>query len=132
MHRKTRALSRRLSKLLQPPLQDSSIIPRWELEAILFQVFLNRQPIATQAKLTYCVDAPAAMIRGFGTSSNLKGTLTVDHSSGHMSPTAAGVVGKPRTQRPGKSTDEATKDKGKDNKANAFVSTRKSGTTLRL
>ena len=34
-----------------------------------------------------------------------------------MSPSAAGVAGKPRTQRPGKSADEATKDKGKDNKS---------------
>jgi hypothetical protein len=34
-----------------------------------------------------------------------------------MSPSAAGIAGKPRTQRPGKSADEATKDKGKDNKS---------------
>jgi hypothetical protein len=46
------------------------------------------------------VNAPAAMIRGFGTSN--KGTSTVDHSSGRMSQSAAGVAGKPRTQRPGK------------------------------
>jgi hypothetical protein len=59
------------------------------------------------------VNTPAAKIRGFGTSS--KSTLTVDHS-GRMIPSAAGVAGKPRTQRPGKSADEATKDKGKDNK----------------
>jgi hypothetical protein len=61
------------------------------------------------------VNAPAAKIRGFGTSS--KDTSTVDHSSGRMSPSAARVAGKPRTQRPGKSADEATKDKGKDNKS---------------
>ncbi len=59
------------------------------------------------------VNAPAAKIRGFGTSS--KDTSTVDYNSGRMSPSAAGVAGKPRTQRPGKSADEATKDKGKDN-----------------
>jgi hypothetical protein len=58
------------------------------------------------------VNAPAAKIRGLGTSCN--GTSTVDHSSGRMSPSAAGA-GKPRTQRPGKSADEATKDKGKNN-----------------
>ena len=40
---------------------------------------------------------------------------TADYSRGRMSPSAAGVAGKPRTQRPGKSADEATKDKGKDN-----------------
>jgi hypothetical protein len=34
-----------------------------------------------------------------------------------MSPSAAGVAGKPRTQRLGKYADEATKDKGKDNKS---------------
>ncbi len=34
-----------------------------------------------------------------------------------MSQSAAGVAGKPRTQRPGKSVDEATKDKSKDNKS---------------
>jgi hypothetical protein len=34
-----------------------------------------------------------------------------------MSPSVAGVAGKPRTQRPGKSAHEATKDKGKDNKS---------------
>jgi hypothetical protein len=34
-----------------------------------------------------------------------------------MSPSAAGVAGKPRTQRPGKSADEVTKDKGKDKKS---------------
>ncbi len=33
-----------------------------------------------------------------------------------MSPSSAGVAGKPRTQRPGKSANEATKDKGKDSK----------------
>jgi hypothetical protein len=59
------------------------------------------------------VNAPAAKIRGFGTSS--KDISTADYSSGRMSPSAAGVAGKPRTQRPGKSADEATKDKGKDN-----------------
>jgi hypothetical protein len=64
------------------------------------------------------VNAPAAKILGVGTSS--KGTFTVDYSCGRMSPSAAGVAGKPRTQRPGKSTNEATKDKGlkgKDNKS---------------
>jgi hypothetical protein len=61
------------------------------------------------------VNAPAAKIRGFGTSS--KDASTVDCSSGRMSPFAAGVAGKPRTQRPGKSTDEATTDKGKDNQS---------------
>jgi hypothetical protein len=60
------------------------------------------------------VNAPAAKIRGFGTSS--KDTSTVDYSRGRMSPSAAEIAGKPRTQRPGKSADEATKDKGKDNK----------------
>jgi hypothetical protein len=59
------------------------------------------------------VNAPAAKIRGFGTSS--KDISTADYSRGRMSPSAAGVAGKPRTQRPGKSADEATKDKGKDN-----------------
>ncbi len=34
-----------------------------------------------------------------------------------MSPSAAGVTGKPRIQRPGKFTFEATKGKGKDNKS---------------
>ncbi len=34
-----------------------------------------------------------------------------------MRPSAAGFAGKPRTQRPGKLADEATKDKGKDNKS---------------
>jgi hypothetical protein len=47
----------------------------------------------------------------------LKDIPTVDYSRGRMSPSAAGVAGKPRTQRPGKSADEATKDKGKDNKS---------------
>jgi hypothetical protein len=61
------------------------------------------------------VNAPAAKIRGFGTSS--KDNSTVDYSSGRMSPSSAGVAGKPRTQMPGKSADEATKDKGKDNKS---------------
>ena len=61
------------------------------------------------------VNAPAAKIRGFGTSS--KDISTADYSRGRMSPSAAGVAGKPRTQRPGKSADEATKDKGKDNKS---------------
>jgi hypothetical protein len=61
------------------------------------------------------VNAPAAKIQGFRTSS--KDTSTVDHSSGRKSPSAAGVAGKRRTQRPGKSADEATKDKGKDNKS---------------
>jgi hypothetical protein len=59
------------------------------------------------------VNAPAAKIRGFGTSS--KDISTADYSRGRMSPSAAGDAGKPRTQRPGKSADEATKDKGKDN-----------------
>jgi hypothetical protein len=63
------------------------------------------------------VNAPAAKIQDFGTSS--KDTSTVDYSSGRMSPSAAGVAGKPRTQRQGKSADQATKDKpeGKDNKS---------------
>jgi hypothetical protein len=34
-----------------------------------------------------------------------------------MSPSAARIAGKPRKQSPGKSADEATKDKGKDNKS---------------
>ena len=52
------------------------------------------------------VNAPAAKIRGLGTSS--KDISTADYSRGRMSPSAAGVAGKPRTQRPGKSADEAT------------------------
>jgi hypothetical protein len=63
------------------------------------------------------VNAPAAKMLGFGTSRGSKGTLTVHHSHGRMSPSSAGVTGKPRTQRPGKSADEATKDKGKYNKS---------------
>jgi hypothetical protein len=57
---------------------------------------------------------PAAKLRG--TSS--KGTSkTADHRSGRMSlsQAAARVAGKPRIQRPGKFTCEATKGKGKDN-----------------
>ncbi len=61
------------------------------------------------------VNAPVAKIRGFGTSS--KDTSTVDYSCGRTSPSAAGVAGKPRTQRPGKSANETTKDKGRDNKS---------------
>jgi hypothetical protein len=49
------------------------------------------------------VNAPAAKIWGFRTCS--KDTSMVDHSSGRMSLSAAGVAGKPRTQRPGKSAD---------------------------
>jgi hypothetical protein len=60
------------------------------------------------------VNDPAAKLRG--TSS--KGTpKTADLRRGRMSPSAAGVACKPRNQRPGKFTCEATKGKGKDDKS---------------
>ncbi len=60
------------------------------------------------------VKDPAAKLRG--TSS--KGTpKTADCRRGRMSPSAAGVAGKPRIQRPGKFTSKATKGKGKDDKS---------------
>jgi hypothetical protein len=116
MLRTTRPLSRRLSKQLQHPLQDSSIISRWELKSYtLLSVFKSPTDSNSGPAGPIAVNAPAAKIWGFGTSS--KDTLTVDYSRGRMSPSSAGVAGKPRTQRPGKSADEATKDKGKDNKS---------------
>jgi hypothetical protein len=57
------------------------------------------------------VNDPAAKPRG--TSS--KGTSkTADCRSGRMSPSAAGVAGKPKIQRPGEFACEAAKDTGKD------------------
>ena len=82
------------------------------------------------------VNAPAAKIRGFGTSS--KDTSTVDYSSGRMSPSAAGVAGNFKRQAQDAEAREVRQrgnqgqGQGQPVRANAFVSTRTPGTTLRL
>jgi hypothetical protein len=75
---------------------------------------LNRRPTATQAPLDLLQSTllqPRSGVSGLAAM-----TPRLLTGSGRISTSAAGVAGKPRTQRPGKSADEATKDKGKDNK----------------
>jgi hypothetical protein len=89
--------------------------PKMELLATSFQEFLDHRKISKLGPAgPIAVNDPAAKIRG----TSCKGTpKAADRHSGRMSPSAAGVASKPRIQRPGKFTCEATKGKGKDDKS---------------